>query len=114
MQLLKMMVEKGLPVPDTVINQILSSKAKPEPTGARVTYTRTRNAYGFTVAGVLLLAYPLITHDWNNVSVLAPGLLFLCLGLGGLAGIYLRNNLKRLRTHDNFGWRTRQAGSHSE
>ena len=95
LDLLKLMVEKGQPVPETVVTQILSPQIKPESDGKRQTYKRTRNAYGFTVAGVLILGYAVVGHDWNNAATLVPGLVFLCLGVGGLAGIYLP------KTHEN-------------
>lgn len=87
LELLKMMVEKGQAVPETVISQILTPQVAPEDSGSRQSYKRTRNAFGFTLAGVALCFYGLIGHAGS--SALVPGLVFLCLGVGGLAGLYL-------------------------
>ena len=89
MQLLKMMVEKGQPVPESALQLLLSPQTVAETGGARQGYKRTRNAYGFTLAGMLLIGHALINHDWQNQAVLIPGLIFICLGLGGFGGIYL-------------------------
>jgi len=87
LELLKLMVEKGQPVPESVVNQILAPQSAPEGDGTRQTYKRTRNAYAFTLAGIGTLTYALLNH--HDGGVLITGLCFLCLGVGGLAGIYL-------------------------
>jgi hypothetical protein len=87
LELLKMMVEKGQAVPEAVVNQILTPQAAPEDSGSRQSYKRTRNAFGFTLAGAALCLYGLIGHAGS--SALIPGLVFLCLGAAGLAGLYL-------------------------
>jgi hypothetical protein len=89
LDLLKAMVEKGQAVPESVVNQILTPSDSLESEGTRNVYKRTRNAYGYTIAGVSLIVYALATHQWTSESILIPGLVFLCLGAGGLAGIYL-------------------------
>ena len=89
LEVLRLMVEKGQPVPESVVQKILSSNAEPEADGARQAYNRTRNAYAFSLAGLALLGYALIKGDFSNTAVLVPGLIFFCLGAGGIAGLYL-------------------------
>jgi len=89
LDLIKTMVEKGQAVPEAVVNQILTPSRQLEAEGPRSEYKRTRNAYGFTVAGVCLIVYALATHNLGSEDILVPALVFLCLGVGGLAGIYL-------------------------
>src|SRR5262249_18476902 len=52
LELLKLMVEKGQPVPEGVVNQILTPKAGQEAFGEAQVYKRTRNTYAFTAAGI--------------------------------------------------------------
>lgn len=89
LNLLRLMVEKGQPVPENVVTQILSPQGAVEADGDRQAYKRTRNAYGFSIAGALLIGYALLTGEYHNTSVMVPGLIFLCLGMGGMAGLYL-------------------------
>ncbi|MGE4133471.1 MAG: DUF6249 domain-containing protein [Bdellovibrionales bacterium] len=91
LDVLQKMVEKGQPIPEGVITQILNT-GKQESEDSRATYKRTRNAYGFSIAGVALLGYAVITGSFHATDVLVPGLVFLCLGLGGLAGLYLQKS----------------------
>lgn len=88
LELLKLMVEKGQPVPDSVVNSILTPQSAPESDDNRQTYKRYRNAYGFTIAGFLMMSYGMLTHNLDGGSMIC-GLIFLCIGAGGLAGLYL-------------------------
>ena len=88
LELLKIMVEKGQPVPEAVVNSILTPQASPESGDNRQTYKRYRNAYGFTIAGVALMFYAMLSHSYEGGAMIT-GLVFLCLGAGGMAGLYL-------------------------
>lgn len=96
LELLQLMVEKGQAVPTEVVNKILTPQAAPENDSSRQNYKRTRNAYGFTLAGILILAYTLFNRDWHNTGTLVPGLVFLSIGVGCLAGIYLPKRTEKI------------------
>lgn len=88
LEVLKMMIEKGQPVPENMVNSILTPKGSVESDGTPQTYKRYRNAYGFSIAGFLLMSYAILTHSYDGGAIIC-GLVFLCLGAGGLAGLYL-------------------------
>lgn len=92
LEILKMMIDKGQPIPENMVNSILTPKAN-EPEGTPQTYKRYRNAYGFSIAGFVLMSYALLTHSLEG-GCMITGLIFLCIGAGGLAGIYLPKQQK--------------------
>jgi hypothetical protein len=96
LELLRLMVEKGQPVPENVVNQILSPQPAAEADSVRQAYKRTRNAYAFTIAGVALIGYALIFNQWSNSSILVPGLVFIAFGVGGLAGLYMHKRDEKI------------------
>ena len=92
-EVLKMMIEKGQPLPENVVKQILSpNRTTPDPLAKQ--FQNVRNTVAFSIAGVSLMAYAIFTQDFHNKSVLIPGLIFLCLGAGGIAGFYTKKSAK--------------------
>lgn len=89
LDVLRLMVEKGQPVPEAIVSQILNSQVAPDKDSSRQNFKRTRNAYAFTIAGLGLLGYVILRSDYSNSGALLAGLIFLCLGAGGIAGLYL-------------------------
>jgi hypothetical protein len=88
LDLLRAMVDKGQPVPEAVVNSIIAPQAAAESGDSRQTYKRYRNAYGFTIAGVALMCYAVLNHTYDGGSMIAA-LVFLCIGGGCMAGLYL-------------------------
>ncbi len=88
LKFLQQMVDKGQPIPESVMKQVMGSDQGPTETSLSA-YKRTRNAYGFTIAGFMLLVYGLLNGRLGDSSLMVPGLIFLCLGVGSLMGLYL-------------------------
>ena len=82
LDILKMMVEKGQPVPEGVVRQILNSDRRSDPVDA--TSKRVRNGFGFTIVATGLLIYALTTHESHH-GALIIGIVFLGLGIGNIA-----------------------------